>query len=91
MSTLWEHGDRSKKKKKKIPRLLDYDQQLKWNNGNTLWMEDYDKETKNNAIVFKVIHTGDKYTCEKKSIHIHIIWDVKINLQGNLGWQLTET
>ena len=65
-----------------ISTFIAYTQPLDRANGNTLWMDDYDQNMKNNAIGFKVLQPGEREPRGYNNISIHLIWDVNIDFTG---------
>jgi hypothetical protein len=69
-----------------VPRSFDHARQLDKKNGNTLWMNAWEKEMTNVSIAFEILDEGERAPSDWKRSSGHLIWDVKMDFTRKARW-----
>jgi hypothetical protein len=69
-----------------VPRSFNHAKQLDKKNGNTLWIDAWEKEMTNVSIAFEILEEGESAPSGWKQSSGHLIWDVKMDFTRKARW-----
>jgi hypothetical protein len=69
-----------------VARSFNHAKQLDKKNGNTLWIDAWEKEMTNVSIAFEILDEGESAPSNWKQSSGHLIWDVKMDFTRKARW-----